>query len=55
MLFHLLTQLNPSSSENLPLVISYLTHLEMRLGETSIYYMSRVRSISAYNNAYKYY
>ena len=46
MIFHLFTHLNPSSSENILLEISYLTRLEMVLGELSINYMSRVRSIS---------
>ena len=41
-----LTHLNPSSSENLLLAISELTCLEMRLGELSINYMSRVPGIS---------
>ena len=42
----LLTHRNPSSSENLLLAISDLTCLKMRLGESSINYMSRVRGIS---------
>ena len=42
----LLTHLNPSSNENLLLAISDLTRLEMRLGESSVDYMSRVRGIS---------
>ena len=42
----LLARLNPSSSENLPLAISDLTRLEMRLGKSRIEYMSRVREIS---------
>ena len=46
MLSYLLTHLNPSSNENLLLAILYLTRLEMRLGESSIDYMSRVRGIS---------
>ena len=46
MLYSLLTHLNPSFRENLLLEISYLTRLEMRLGESSIDYMSRVRGIS---------
>ena len=46
MISHLLTHLNPSSSENILLAISYLTRLEMVLGELSINYMSCVRSIS---------
>ena len=46
MLSSLLTHLNPSSNRNLPLVISDLTRLEMRLGKSSIDYMSRVRGIS---------
>ena len=46
MISHLLTHLNPSSSENLPFAISYLTCLDMVLGESSIDYMLRVRGIS---------
>ena len=46
MLSSLLTHLNPSSNENLLLAISDLPCLEMRLGESSINYMSRVRGIS---------
>ena len=46
MLSSLLTHLNPSSNENLLLAISYLTRLEMRLGESSIDYMPRVRGIA---------
>ena len=42
----LLACLNPSSSEKLPLAISDLTRLEMRLGKSRIEYMSRVRGIS---------
>ena len=42
----LLAHLNPSSNENPPLAISDLTRLEMRLGESSINYMSRVQGIS---------
>ena len=45
MLSSLLTHLNPSSRKNV-LVISDLTRLEMRLGESIIDYMSRVRWIS---------
>ena len=41
-LYHLLTHLNPSYSENLLLAISDLTRLEMGLGKSSIDYMSRV-------------
>ena len=41
-----LTHLNPSSRKNLLLAISDLTGLDMRLGESSIDYMSRVRGIS---------
>ena len=44
-LYFFLTHLNPSSSENLILAISNLTRLEMRLGESSIDYMSRFRGI----------
>ena len=46
MLSSLLTHLNPYSNENLLLAISYLTRLEMRLGESSIDYMSRVCCIA---------
>ena len=46
MFSHLLTHLNPSSSENPILTISDLTCLEMGLGESGINYMSRVCSIS---------
>ena len=46
LLLLLLTHLNPSSNKNLLLEISYLTRLEMRLGKSSIDYISRVRSIS---------
>ena len=46
MLSSLLTRLNPSSNENLFLAISDLTCLEMRLGNSSIGYMARVRGIS---------
>ena len=46
MLSSFLTHLKPSSSENLLLAISDLTHLEMRLGKSSIDYMSRVQGIS---------
>ena len=42
----LLTNLNPSSNENLILAISDLTSLEMILGKSSIGYMSRVRGIA---------
>ena len=42
----LLTHLKPSSRENLLLAISDLTRFEMRLGKSSIDYMSRVRGIS---------
>ena len=45
---HLLTRLNPSSSENLLLAISDLTPLKMGLGETSIKYMSLVHGISQF-------
>ena len=46
MLSHLLTHLNPSTSENLLLAISDLTRLEMGLDKSSIDYMLRVRGIS---------
>ena len=46
MLSSLLTHLNPSSNENLLLAISDITRLEMRLGESSINYMSRVCGIA---------
>ena len=46
MIYSLLTNLNPSSSENLLLAISDLTGLKMRLGKSSIDYMSRVQEIS---------
>ena len=46
MLSLFLTYLNPSSRKNLLLKISDLTCLEMRLGKSSIDYMSRVRGIS---------
>ena len=46
MLLHLLTHLNPSSSENPLLTISDINRLEMGLGKTGIYYMPRVRRIS---------
>ena len=46
MLLHLLTHLNPSSSENVLPAISEITSLDMGLGNTSIYYMYRVRGIS---------
>ena len=42
----LLTHLNPSPNKKILLAISDLTRLKMRLGEPSINYMSRVRSIS---------
>ena len=42
----LITHRNPSSNENLLLEITDLTRLEIRLGESSIDYMSRVRGIS---------
>ena len=45
-LSHLLTHLNPSSSENVLPAISEITSLDMGLGNTSIYYMYRVRGIS---------
>ena len=46
MIYSLLTHLNPSSSENLLFSISDLTRLKMRLGESRIDYMTRVRGIS---------
>ena len=46
MISHLLIHLNPSSSENLILEISYPTRLDMGLGQSIINYMSRVRRIS---------
>ena len=46
MLSSLLTRLNPSYNENLLLVISDLTRLEMRLGKSSIDYIPRVRGIA---------
>ena len=45
-LYNLLTHLNPPSSENLLLSISDITCLEMGLGDSSINYISCVRSIS---------
>ena len=46
MLSHLLNHLNPSSSENILLAIKNINHLEMSLGDSSIYYMSCVRGVS---------
>ena len=46
MLSLLITDLNPSSNEKILLAITYLTRLEMRLGELSIDYMSRVCDIA---------
>ena len=46
MILSLLTHINPSSNKNILLEISDLTHIEIRLGESSINYMSRVRVIS---------
>ena len=46
MLLSLITHINPSSNENLLLAITYLTRLEMRLGKSSIDYMSMVRGIA---------
>ena len=46
MLSSLLTHLKPSSNEKTLLAISDITRLEMRLGESSIDYMSRVRGIA---------
>ena len=46
MLSLLITHLNPSSNETFLLAITDLTRLEMRLGESSIDYMSRVRGIA---------
>ena len=45
MLSSLITHPNPSSNENLLLAITDITDLEIRLGELSIDYMSRVRGI----------
>ena len=45
-LSYLITRLNPYSNENLLLAITDLTRIEMRLGESSIYYMSKVRGIA---------
>ena len=45
MISHLLPHLNPSSSKKNLLAISYLTCLEMGLGESSIGYMLRVRGM----------
>ena len=42
MLLHILTHINPSSSENILLSIKDLNQLQMLLGESSINYMSRV-------------
>ena len=42
----LINHLTPSYNENLLLAIIYLTRLEMRLGQSSIDYMSRVRGIA---------
>ena len=46
MLSLLITRLNPSSNENLLLAIIDIIRLKMRLGESSIDYMSRFRSIA---------
>ena len=46
MLSSLLTHRNPSSNENFLLEILDLTHLEMRLGESSIDYVLRVCGIA---------
>ena len=46
MLSSLITHLNPSSNEKFLLAITYLTRLEMILGESSIDYMSRVCGIA---------
>ena len=46
MLSHLLSHPNPSSSEELPIAISYLTCLEIGIGESIIDYMARVCGIS---------
>ena len=46
MLSYLITHLNPSSNEKFLLAITYLTRLEMILGESSIDYMSRVCGIA---------
>ena len=46
MLLSLITHLKPYSNENLLLAITNLTLLEMRVGESSIDYMSRVCAIA---------
>ena len=46
MMSSLITHLNPSSNEKLFLAIADLTRLEMRLGKSSIDYMSRVCGIA---------
>ena len=46
MLSSLLVHLNPSSNKKLLLAISDLTRLDIRIGESSIDYMSRIRGIS---------
>ena len=46
MISSLITHLNPSSNENVLLDITNLTRLEIRLGESSIDYMSRVCGIA---------
>ena len=50
MLSSLLTHLNPSSNKNLPLAISDITSLEMRLCESRIDYMSMVHVIVQWMN-----
>ena len=46
MMSSLITHPNPFSNENILLAITDLTHLEIRLGNSSIDYMSRVRGIA---------
>ena len=46
MISSFITHLNPYSRKNLLLSISDLTHLDMKLGKSSIDYISRVRGIS---------
>ena len=46
MLLSLLAHLNLSSRKNILLAISYLTRLEMGAGESSIYFISRIRVVS---------
>ena len=53
MLSSLLTHLNPSAIKNPLLAISDLTRLDMRLGESSIDYKSRVQGISQHMQGIK--